>query len=357
VAVGTVEPSVAASVRARRLTLGPIAIASGVLLAAALAGILVGAIALPAGGILAELVDALPFVDVDSGLTERQATILWELRLPRVVLGGLVGAALAMSGAAYQGVFRNPLADPYLLGVAAGAGLGATVALAYLPGATTWPVDPLPLAAFVGGLAGVVLTYALGRSGTRTRTTATLILAGVAVAAFLTALQTFVQQRHSDTLREVYSWILGTLGTVGWGEVSLIVGYVVVGGAVLVLHRRLLDVMALGDEEADSVGIRAGRVRIFVVVAATLATAGAVAVSGLIGFVGIIVPHTVRLVFGTSYRLVLPLSIMFGAAFLIVADLLARTLAAPAEIPVGVVTAFVGAPFFLLVLRRARRIQ
>jgi iron complex transport system permease protein len=241
--------------------------------------------------------------------------------------------------------------------VAAGAGLGATIALAYLPGATTWPIDPLPIAAFAGGLAGVILTYALGRSGVGARSTATLILAGVAVAAFLTALQTFVQQRHSDTLREVYAWILGTLGTGGWREVSLIVGYVVVGAAVLVMHRRLLDVMTLGDEEADSVGIRAGRVRIVVVVAATLATAGAVAVSGLIAFVGIIVPHTVRLIFGTSYRLVLPLSILFGAAFLIVADLLARTLAAPAEIPVGVITAFLGAPFFLLVLRRARRIQ
>jgi iron complex transport system permease protein len=217
----------------------------------------------------------------------------------------------------------------------------------------------VPLAAFAGGLVGVVLTYALGRSGsaTATRSAATLVLAGVAVAAFLTAVQTFVQQRHSDTLREVYSWILGSLGTGGWSEVALVVGYVVVGGAVLLLHRRLLDVMALGDDEADSVGIRAGRVRIVVVTAATLATAGAVAVSGLIGFVGIIVPHTVRLVVGTSYRLVLPLSILFGAAFLILADLLARTLAAPTEIPIGVVTAFVGAPFFLVVLHRARRIQ
>lgn len=352
-----VPPAARARVRARRLTAGPVTIAIATLLGAALVGTLAGAISLPPLGIVKELLDRLPLASLDSGLTERQATILWELRLPRVVLGGLVGAALAMSGAAYQGVFRNPLADPYLLGVAAGAGLGATMALAYLPDSASWPVDPLPLAAFVGGLVGVVLTYALGRSGSRIRSTATLILAGVAVAAFLTAIQTFVQQRHSDTLREVYSWILGTLGTAGWGEVALIIGYVVVGGIVLLLHRRLLDVMALGDEEADSLGIRAGRVRIVVVVAATLATAGAVAVSGLIGFVGIIVPHTVRLVFGTSYRLVLPLSVVFGAAFLILADLLARTLAAPAEVPIGVVTAFVGAPFFLLVLRRARRVS
>jgi iron complex transport system permease protein len=261
-----------------------------------------------------------------------------------------------MAGAAYQGVFRNPLADPYLLGVAAGAGVGATVAVAYAPGSLSWPVDPRPLAAFAGALGAGVMTYALGRSATQTRTAATLVLAGVAVASFLTAVQTFLQQRESETLREVYAWILGTLGTVGWREVALILPYVAASGVVLVLHRRLLDVMSLGDEQADTLGIRAARVRLWVMVAATLGTAAAVAVSGLIGFVGIIVPHTVRLLFGSSYRLVLPLSIVFGAAFMILADLLARTALAPAELPIGVVTAFFGAPFFLLVLRRARRL-
>jgi len=227
--------------------------------------------------------------------------------------------------------------------------------VAYLPGRAAWPVDPLPLAAFLGALAGVGGTYVLGRSGTRTRSTATLILAGVAVAAFLTAAQTYVQQRNADTLREVYAWILGTLGTVGWREVSLILPYVAVSGAAIILHRRLLDVMSLGDEEAESLGIRAARVRLVVVAAATLGTAAAVAVSGLIGFVGIIVPHAVRLVLGSSYRLILPLSVIVGAAFLILADFLARTAMAPAEVPIGVITAFFGAPFFLLVLRRARK--
>jgi iron complex transport system permease protein len=280
-----------------------------------------------------------------------------------VALGALVGATLAVSGASYQGVFRNPLADPYLLGVAAGAGLGATVAVVFLPDqAATWPVDPAPVAAFLGGVAAVILAYALGRSGassganSRTRSPAALILAGVAVAAFFTAGQTYVQQRHAETLREVYSFILGSLATTGWDEVALVAPYVIISGAALLLHRRLLDVMALGDDEADSVGIRARRVRIIVVVAATLATAAAVAVSGLIGFVGIVVPHTIRLVFGTSYRLVIPLSIVFGAAFLILADLAARTLATPAEIPIGVVTAFVGAPFFLVVLARSKKV-
>ncbi len=175
------------------------------------------------------------------------------------------------------------------------------------------------------------------------------------MASFFTAVQTYVQQLHADDLRQVYSWILGGLNTVGWREAALILPYVAVSGAALVLHRRLLDVMSLGDEEAESLGIDPTRVRLTVVVAATLGTAAAVAVSGLIGFVGIIVPHTVRLVFGASYRRVLPLSVAFGAAFLILADLLARTIVAPAELPIGIITAFFGAPFFLLVLRSARR--
>jgi iron complex transport system permease protein len=305
---------------------------------------------------LRELVDRLPLADVSSGFSEQEAAILWQLRMPRVILGGLVGAMLAISGAAYQGVFRNPLADPYLLGVAAGAGLGATLAVAYLPLGTGWPINPLPMAAFAGALIGVAATYLLGRSGARARSTATLILAGVAVASFMTAAQTFVQQRNAETIRQVYAWILGALGTAGWREVVLILPYVIVSGATLWLHRRLLDVMSVGDEEASGLGVRASRVRLFVVVAATLGTAAAVAVSGLIGFVGIIVPHTVRMLLGSSYRVVLPLSVVFGAAFLILTDLLARTVISPAEVPIGVITAFFGAPFFLVVLRSSRRL-
>ncbi|HXF57343.1 MAG TPA: iron ABC transporter permease [Actinomycetota bacterium] len=343
-------------VQGARLRPGALVVALGALAGAALLAVLVGPVRLSPRAVLLELADRLPLVRVPSGLSAREAAILWELRIPRVVLAGLVGAMLALAGAAYQGVFRNPLADPYLLGVAAGAGLGATLAVAYLPGRETWPVDPLPMAAFLGALLGVVATYVLGRSRVRTRSTATLILAGVAVASFLTAAQTYVQQRNADTLRQVYAWILGALGTVGWREVGLILPYVTVSGAVLVLHRRLLDVMSLGDEEADSLGVRASRVRLVVVVAATLGTAAAVAASGLIGFVGIIVPHAIRLVLGPSYRRILPLSVLLGASFLILADLLARTAQAPAEVPIGVITALCGAPFFLLVLRRTRRL-
>jgi iron complex transport system permease protein len=316
--------------------------------AAALLGAIVGAADLHIWNVIGEILDNLPVVEIDSGLSEVQQSILWEIRLPRVLLGSIVGAILAAAGASYQGVFRNALADPYLLGVAAGAGLGATVAFAF----TGEPALLAPFA-FIGGLAAVAATYALGRSvGGRSATS--LILAGVAVSAFATAVQTYLLQRNVETLREVYSWILGRLTTVGWDDVLGLVPYAVISGAALVGSRRLLDVLSIGDDEAAALGVNVRRVRGLVVVAATLATAAAVSVSGLIGFVGIIVPHTIRLAFGWSYRVIIPLSILFGAAFLMLADVAARTLVSPAELPIGVVTASLGAPFFLLVLRTMR---
>ncbi len=340
--------------RPGKLPIGWLAAAFGILAGAALLGILIGPADLGIGAVTAEFADRLPGVDVSSGLTEPQRAILWEIRLPRVVLGMLVGCMLALAGCAYQGVFRNPLADPYLLGVAAGAGLGATVAIVYGPSSGQALNTVVPLAAFAGALVGVLATYALGYTVRSGRTATTLILSGVAVAAFLTAMQTFVQQQNSDTLREVYSWILGRLSTVGWGEVRLILPYVIVSGAVLYLSRRLLDVLAVGDEEAGALGLNVSRIRLVVIIFASLGTAAAVAVSGLIAFVGIIVPHAIRLVTGTSYRRLIPLSMVLGGAFLVLADLMARTITSPAELPIGVVTAFFGAPFFVLVLRTAK---
>lgn len=287
-----------------------------------------------------------------SPLSATEAAIVWEVRLPRVVLAGLVGAALAVSGAAFQGVFRNPLADPYLLGAAAGAGMAATIVVVAAPQTTGWVLGPLPIAAFAGAVGGVSLTWVLGRSAGGG--TAVLLLAGVAVASFLTAVQTFAQQLNTDTIKQVYSWMLGGLNTTGWREVLVTLPYVALAGTVLCLCARLLDVLAVGDDEAASLGVNPGRVRVVVLLAASLATAAAVAVSGLIGFVGIVVPHVVRLLAGASYRVVVPLSLLGGATFLIVADHIARTAFAPAELPIGVITAFTGAPFFLLVLRMNR---
>jgi iron complex transport system permease protein len=290
---------------------------------------------------------------VSTSLTPTEEAILWEIRVPRVVLAALVGAMLASAGATYQGVFRNPLADPYLLGVAAGAGLGATIAIAYLPEGLRGQ-RALPVAAFVGGSVAVLLTYAVGRSAKRERDAATLVLAGVTVAAFFTAWQTFVQQQNAETLQQVYSWILGNIPSTGWSDVVLILPYIAVAVVVILALRRVIDVLSLGDDEAASLGVDVRRVRLALVVAATLGTAAAVAVSGLIGFVGIIVPHAIRLVSGVGYRALLPLSVIIGAGFLVLADVVARTALSPAEIPLGVVTAFFGAPFFALVLRTTR---
>ncbi|MTB12533.1 MAG: iron chelate uptake ABC transporter family permease subunit [Actinobacteria bacterium] len=299
-----------------------------------------------------ELLNRLPLLSVHSGLTPTDWSIVWQIRAPRVVLAAIVGSTLSIAGASYQGVFRNPLVDPYLLGVAAGAGLGATIVITInRSGTSSWIIDPLPMIAFGGGLIAVLVTYLVGTTGKGERSSTSLVLAGVAVTSLATAAQTFLLQRNSDVVRQVYSWILGRLSSATWGDVRLVLPYVVFSTVVLLLHRRLLDVLRVGDEEATALGVNVSRVRLVVVIAATLGTASVVAVSGLIGFVGIIVPHAVRLVVGTSYRLVLPISLLFGAAFLILADIPGRVLDNPAETPIGVVTAFLGAPFFLLILR------
>lgn len=326
--------------------LRPVWLAAGVVAvaAAALAGLVMGPVALSPVAVLRHL------GGLHSSLDPQQAAIVDQIRLPRVVLGLLVGSTLSLCGASYQGVFRNPLADPYLLGAAAGAGLGVTIVIVGAADGVTTPALA-PLAAFLGALVAVALAYALGTAGSGRSSTALLILAGVAVASFFTAVQTYVQQRSQDTIRQVYSWILGRLSTAGWHEVLLLLPYAALTWIVLLVHRRVLDVLSVGDDEASALGVHARRSRLIVIIVASLGTAAAVSVSGLIGFVGIIVPHTVRLLAGRSHRVVLPLSLLFGGAFLCLADLLARTLSSPAEIPIGVITAFFGAPFFVLVLR------
>ncbi|MEJ3748392.1 iron ABC transporter permease [Actinomycetes bacterium KLBMP 9797] len=354
----------------KAITRGPsmrpwwVVVGIGAVLVASIAGIAFGPVSLPPGSVATELLNLLPGVHIHSGLTEREIAIVTQIRLPRVVLGLLVGAMLALAGGCYQGVFRNPLADPHLLGVAAGAGLAVTavIALRISTGrsagdATSGLPITTPVAAFVGALGAVALTYLLGVAGGRDRSSATLILAGVAVSAFLAAGQTYLMQRNVDAIREVYSWLLGRLATAGWHDVLIVLPYAAVTAAVVLLFRRELDVLSVGDEEATSLGLHPQRSRYILLAAASLSTAAAVSVSGLIGFVGVIVPHTVRLLFGASYRVILPLSMLFGGAFLTLTDLAARTAAAPAEIPIGVVTAFFGAPFFVLVLRSTRRVS
>jgi iron complex transport system permease protein len=333
--------------------LWPVVGAVAFMLVAAAIGLLVGPVDIGAGAIFGSALSHVPLLGVHSHLSATDSAIVWQLRAPPVVLALLVGGMLALAGGSYQGVFRNPLVDPYLLGVAAGAGLGATIAIAYVGGASSSDYI-LPIAAFIGAAGAVAMAYGLGATASGGRNPAALVLAGVTIVAFLTAIQTYIQQQHSQTLQEIYDWILGSVDTAGWHEVLLCLPYVVVSSIVILLHRRTLDVLAVGDEEAATLGVNVRRVRITIVVFATIGTASVVAVSGLIGFVGIIVPHFVRLAIGTSYRIVLPLSLLIGGGFLVLCDVIARTVESPAELPIGVVTAFFGAPFFALVLRTSR---
>jgi iron complex transport system permease protein len=325
--------------------------AAAFLVVAVLVAAFVGAADLNPLATAAALIDkAAPFLHLPTSLDPLDKAVLFQIRLPRVVLGALVGAG-------YQGVFRNPLVDSGMLGASAGAGLGATLAIVYLGGAGPQVV---PVAAFVGSLAGVAVAYATGAAASRHTVlsdgVATLLLAGIAVGSFLTAVQTFVLQRSASDIQAVYSWLLGSLSAASWQQVTTILPYAAVSSAILLLHGRHLDVLAVGDEEARALGLRPGLTRAIVVAASALAAASAVAVSGLIGFVGIVIPHIARRLAGPAYTGVLPLSLLIGAGFLVLADTLARTVLSPAELPIGVVTAFVGAPAFVWVLRGTRHV-
>jgi iron complex transport system permease protein len=327
-------------------------VAAAFLVAATLVSALVGAADLNPLSTVTALLDKIPFVHLPSGLGPVDRAVLFQIRLPRITVGIMVGGLLAVAGAGYQGVFRNPLVDSGMLGSSAGAGLGATLAIVYFGGAGPAAV---PVAAFAGSLAGVAIAYssgAIGGSGT-----ATLLLAGVAVGLFLAAVQTYVLQRSAQDLQQVYSWLLGSLSAASWQQAGEILPYAAVSVAVILLHGRHLDVLSVGDEEARALGLHPGRTRLIVVAACALAAASAVAVSGLIGFVGIVVPHVVRRLAGPSYRLVLPLSLLAGAGFLVLADTVARTVVSPAELPIGVVTALVGSPVFVWILRSTAAVR
>ena len=328
----------------------PMVVSTLVLIGAMLLATAVGPVSIGVTDVVGTILSHVSFLDIHSTASPVDQAIVWQLRLPRVVLAALVGSMLAAGGTSYQGVLRNSLADPFLLGIAAGAGLGATVAIVSGHGGGV----VLPAAAFVGAVLAVGLTYLVAAAGGGPASGYAILLAGVAIAAMLTAVQTYLQQRNTEEIRQIYNWILGSFTVASWSDVRLVLPYVIVSAAVLLAHRRILDVLRVGGDEANSLGVHPERSRLIIVAAATLGTAAAVSVSGLIGFVGIIVPHAVRLATSASYRVVLPVSMVCGAAFLVLADLVARTVQSPSELPVGVVTAVAGAPFFLLVLRSRR---
>jgi iron complex transport system permease protein len=314
----------------------------------------VGAVFIPLGTLLRILASGLPGISAGGEWPQTFATILYQIRLPHAALVALTGAALAGSGAAYQGLFRNPLADPYLIGVASGAGLGAVLAMS-----VRWPGNLLglytvPASAFLGALLTVAIVYLLSyRSGSIPTTT--LILAGVAVGAFATALTSYLMLRSEGELRRALAWLLGGATMSGWDPVLAALPYIALGLGLLMVSGHWLNVLQFGEEQARQLGIPVERTRTLLILAASLATAAAVSFSGIIGFIGLIIPHLARILWGADYHRLIPLSILGGASALLLADLLARLVLAPQELPVGVITALAGAPFFLWVLRQSQR--
>jgi len=324
-------------------TVAVITILAGALIASAVAAILVGAVAIAPG----DVVGALLGSDTTNG------TIIRELRLPRVLGAALVGAALAGAGAMLQGLLRNPLADPFVTGTSAGASLGAVIAIALGASATI-----VPLASFAGAMVAIAVVWRLARLGGRT-TVLTVLLAGVVLTSFAGGVVTFLlvsSDRLALRLRAVLGWLQGGVSVISWGELGVAALVVTVGATAALLLAPRIDAYAFGEETAAALGIDLERTTLGVLGATALLTGAAVSIAGLIGFVGLVIPHALRFVVGATHRRLVLASLPAGAIALVLADLGARTLISPAELPVGVITGLVGAPFFLLLLVRSRQV-
>ncbi|MFE1827321.1 FecCD family ABC transporter permease [Streptomyces yangpuensis] len=337
-----------------RLRTGAVlAVLTAALAVSAIAGLALGPVRIAPGRVVDIVIGGLS----GNRPTGAFASIVWDVRMPRILLGAVVGAGLAVAGTVLQALVRNQLADPFLLGASSGASAGAVLVIVFGSAAAGFGVG-VPLAAFVGSLVALVAVYAMARRG-GTMTTGRLILAGVAVQYILSAVTSLVivLAAHPDQIRSVLFWTLGGLGGARWDELALPTAALLVGGALLLALARPLDLLLAGEEGAHTLGLDTGRFRAAVFVLTSLVIGVLVACSGAIGFVGLMVPHAARMVVGAGHRALLPVAALGGAVFLLLADLIARTAAAPEEIPVGVVTALVGGPFFLWMLRRTGRTE
>ncbi len=334
-----------------RLALG-FSVLLALVLATALVSLSLGPVNIPAGHVASIVLSFLGLELADFTRTEQ--LVIEQIRLPRIVVGASVGMALGVAGATMQGLFRNPMADPGIIGVSAGGAVGAVVAIA--TGMTGLFFLALPTFAFAGAMAATFLVYGIAAVGGRF-SMATLLLAGVAVNAFLGAVVSaiIIMLPDNEALREILFWLAGGLDSRSWEHVRISAPLILGGVAVIVLMSRDLNLMMLGDDEARSMGVRVGLARPALLAAAALATGAAVAVSGTIAFVGLVTPHVIRLVLGPDHRVLIPMSAAGGAVFVILADTVARTMVQPAEFRVGVLTAFVGAPFFILLLIKNKK--
>ncbi len=321
-----------------------------VLLLSMVAAARLGAVAIPPRHIIQIMVhQIIPAVDGDWLSSHEQ--ILMSIRLPRVILAVLVGAALGIAGTTLQGVLQNPLADPYLIGLSSGAALGASIAIIISKSIGAGGYTLVPVFAFIGGITSLLIVFTLARRGGR-MTVTNLILAGVATSAFFSAVVSLLIVLHGDRMEQIIFWMMGGLGQATWRSAAIVFVYLIPGSIVIFIYSRALNIMILGDTTAHFLGLHVEAVKKLLLVSATLITAAAVSVTGLIGFVGLIVPHMFRRIVGADHRILLPAAALGGAILMVVADTIARTAMIPREIPVGVITALCGAPFFLYLLRK-----
>lgn len=321
------------------------------LLISMLISLSIGSVGVPAGVTLKIILNCLPFPEIEQDWTTMQETIVLTLRLPRVFLAVIIGAMLATAGTAFQGILRNPLADPYILGISSGAAVGAAVAILLINTASIFLVKiALPLFAFVGAILSLLMVFALAWG--RNRETVSLILAGVVVQSFLGAVLSFAVTIAGSRLRTIVFWMMGSLATADWGDVLFLTPYLIICYILIYGFYRNLNILSLGEQAAQHLGMNVEKVKVLVLVAGSLLTAAAVSVAGIIGFVGLIVPHMVRILIGPDHKILLPASCLAGALFLLWSDTLARTLIPAMEIPIGVITALAGAPFFGYLLKK-----
>lgn len=297
----------------------------------------------------------IPIETLWSSADATASNILWKIRMPRVLLAGIVGASLAVSGAAFQGLLKNPLADPYTLGVSSGASVGAVITLFFSITLPFLGAFTLPVFSMIGAAATMFLVIGFARLVDRTMKMETIILTGIIFGAFLGSVLSLMIALTQEELRQVVNWLLGSVSMRGWSYIRMVLPFFIIGSFILWMNRRELNAMLFGEERAHYLGVNVKRSKLQVLIGGSVLTGSAVAVSGTIGFVGLVVPHMTRLMWGADHRHLLPLSLINGASLLIICDLVSRTIIAPAELPVGVITAFIGAPVFAYIFYRQRR--
>lgn len=313
----------------------------------------IGSVVIYPQDIFLSLITLIPIFDYQSDISESLIVIINQIRLPRIILAGIVGFSIALSGATFQSIFKNPLADPYLIGAASGSALGATIVLMIIGPVILIQVSILPLASFLGGIVAVGITVMISFYS-RSMSSNTLILSGIAVGALANALTSLIIISSNPDVRPLLSWLLGSFNTANWDKVLIIIPYVLISTILLFRYRRIMNIIQSSDSEAQLVGVEVNKTKYILIVISTLLTAIAVSVSGIIGFVGLVAPHAVRLLWGYDYKYLIPCSALLGSIILILADTIGRTILYPQELPVGVITAFIGAPFFIFLIIKGR---